>query len=140
MARKLAGAIVGVAVAILTVIFVQWISHAAFPPPEGIELADSETVATYLASAPIAALAIVAAGYFIGTFDGVLAATLIGGGKPVGYGALIGLLMLVATISNLLLVPHPAWFAAVSLAGIVLAALLGVGLSRRLLVASEVAK
>lgn len=133
MVRKVLGAIVGVAVAILTVMIVQWISHSAFPPPAGMEFADSETISTYLATAPVSALAIVAAGYFIATFDGVLAAALIGRGKPAAYGALVGLLMLVATVSNLILIPHPAWFAAVSLAGITLAALLGVALSRRLL-------
>lgn len=139
MVRKILGAIVGVVVAVVTVIAIQWVSHAAFPPPAGIEHADAETIAEYLASAPIAALVIVAGGYVIATFDGVLAATLIGRGQPAAYGALVGLLMLVATIGNLILIPHPAWFAAVSLGGIVLAALLGVLLSRRLLATMELA-
>ena len=125
MVRKVLGAVVGIAIAVVTVALVEMISHAVFPPPADLDVSDSESLATYMRQAPVGALLLVVAGYLIGTFDGVFIGALIGRGKPAAYAALIGLLMLVATIANLIMIPHPFWFQAAAVIGIPLAALAG---------------
>jgi hypothetical protein len=122
MVRKLVAAAVGVTTAILTVVASQWLSHRLFPPPENLASADSAALAAYIANAPVAALLIVLFGYILATFDGTLIACLIGRARASAYALLIGLLMLVATISNLIMIPHPLWFSATALLGIVIAA------------------
>ena len=122
MLRNIAGAIIGIAVAVLTVMFVDWISHSLFPFPDGLEITDTEALNAHLGSLPLTAFLLVLAGNLIATFDGVLAACLIGQIKPFFYALLIGMLMIAATASNLLMFRHPNWYAAAVLIGIVLSA------------------
>jgi len=116
--RKIIAAVVGIAVAVLTVMLIQWISHTVFPPPAGIDYEDAEQVAAYMAAAPIPALLIVAFGYMMATFDGVFVACLIARSQAHIYALVVGGMMLAATIANLLLIPHPVWFSATSIGGI----------------------
>lgn len=122
MLRNVAGAIIGIAVAVLTVMFVEWISHSLFPFPDGLEITDTEALNAHIGSLPVTAFLLVLAGNLIATFDGVLAACLIGRIKPFFYALLIGMLMIAATASNLLMFRHPNWYAAAVLIGIVLSA------------------
>jgi len=125
MVRKILGAVVGLAVAVITVIIMEMISHTVFPPPGDLDVSDTASLADYMQQAPVGALLLVIAGYVIGTFDGVFIGALIGRSKPAAYAALIGLLMLAATIGNLIMIPHPFWFQAAAVIGIPLAALVG---------------
>jgi len=122
MLRNIAGAIIGIAVAVLTVMFVEWISHSLFPFPDGLEITDTEALNAHLGSLPLTAFLLVLAGNLIATFDGVLAACLIGRVKPFFYALLIGMLMIAATASNLLMFRHPDWYSAAVLIGIVVSA------------------
>ncbi len=132
MLRNIAGAIIGVAVAVLTVMFVEWISHSLFPFPDGLEITDTEALNAHIGSLPLTAFLIVLAGNLIATFDGVLAACLIGRIKPFYYALLIGMLMIAATVSNLLMFQHPNWYSAAVLIGIVLSAWLAVTIASRI--------
>ncbi len=132
MLRNIAGAIIGVAVAVLTVMFVEWISHSLFPFPDGLEITDTEALNAHIGSLPLAAFLLVLAGNLIATFDGVLAACLIGRIKPFYYALLIGMLMIAATVSNLLMFQHPNWYSASVLIGIVLSAWLAVTIASRI--------
>jgi len=122
MLRNIAGAVIGIAVAVLTVMFVEWISHSLFPLPDGLEITDTEALNTHIGSLPLTAFLLLLAGNLIATFDGVLAACLIGRTKPFFYTLLIGMLMIAATTSNLLMFRHPNWYSAAVLIGIVLSA------------------
>ena len=132
MLRNIAGAIIGIAVAVLTVMFVDWISHSLFPFPDGLEITDTEALNAHIGSLPLAAFLLVLAGNLIATFDGVLTACLIGRVKPFFYALLIGMLMIAATVSNLLMFQHPNWYAAAVLIGIVLSAWLAVTIASRI--------
>ena len=122
MLRNIAGAIIGIAVAVLTVMFVEWIGHSLFPFPDGLEITDTEALNAHIGSLPLTAFLLVLAGNLIATFDGVITACLIGRIKPFFYALLIGMLMIAATASNLLMFRHPNWYAAAVLIGIVLSA------------------
>ncbi len=122
MLRNVVGAIAGIVVAVLTVMLMEWISHTVYPLPAGIEITDTEALNAFLAAAPLTALLLVLAGSIIATFDGVLVACLIGRTQAVFYALLIGVLMLAATASNLIMYRHPTWFSVSVVAGIIAAA------------------
>ncbi len=123
--RSILGLIAGLAVAILTVMLFQWISHTVWPPPEGLDPKDSAALAEHLKVAPLGSLILVVAGYIVGTFDGVFLGCLIGTAKRYIYAVVIGGLILIGTISTLIMIPHPIWFMVSSLIGIPVAAWLG---------------
>ena len=138
MIRMILGTVVGVTVAFVTVLVMQKIGHLVFPPPADFDVNDTEALRTYVDSMPVGAFAFVLASYVIGTFDGVFIACLIARMKYHVFGVIVGGLMLVATIANLILIPHPHWFSASAVTGIALAAFLASWLAGRAL--PEVAK
>lgn len=122
MLRDVLGAIAGIALAVLTVMVFDWISHMVYPVPVDLDISSTAALADHMASAPPGALIIVVAGYFVATFDGTFIACWIGRAKPVIFAMVVGILMLVATVSNLIMIPHPMWFNIAAVAGIIIAA------------------
>ena len=122
MLRNVLGAIAGISTALVTVMLMDWLSHSIYPPPAGIEIMDTAAMNAHLATAPIGALAIVLAGYIMATFDGVFVACLIGRIQPFIYALIIGVLMLAATASNLIMLQHPTWFSVSAIVGIIVSA------------------
>ncbi len=120
--RSILGLILGLVVAIVTVMLFQWISHTVWPPPEGLDPNDSAALAEHLKVAPPGSLILVVAGYIVGTFDGVFLGCFIGTAKRYIYAVVIGGLILIGTITTLIMIPHPIWFMVSSLIGIPLAA------------------
>ena len=122
MLRTVLGAFAGIATAVVTIMLMEWLSHSIYPPPPGIEIMDTDAMNAHLATAPFGALALVLAGYLMATFDGVFVACLIGRVQTYIYALVIGVLMLAATASNLLMLRHPTWFSVSAIAGIILSA------------------
>ncbi len=122
MLRAVLGAIAGIITAVVTVMLMNWLSHSIYPPPAGIETMDTDAMNAHLATAPIGALAIVLAGYLLATFNGVFVACLIGRIQPFFYALIIGVLMLAATASNLIMLQHPTWFSVSAIVGIIVSA------------------
>jgi ABC-type nitrate/sulfonate/bicarbonate transport system permease component len=130
MLRNALGLLTGIAVAVLTVMLMQWISHTVYPPPTGIDLTDTDAHNALLAAAPFGALLLVLAGYLFATFDGVMLACLIGRTRRLAYALIIGVLMLAATSSELIMYQHPAWFSVSAIVGIVASAWLALKIAR----------
>lgn len=122
MLRDVVGAVAGTAVAVLTVMLFEWISHMLYPVPADLDITSTAALADHMASAPPGALILVLAGYFVATFDGTFIACWIGRAKPFIFALVVGVLMLVATVSNLIMIPHPMWFNIAAVAGIIVAA------------------
>lgn len=132
MLRDVLAAITGIVVAMVTVMLIQMLGHAVFPPPADLNLQNTEAMRTYVSSIPVAALLFVLASYVVAAFDGTFVACLIGRAQPMYFALAVAVLMLVATITNLIMIPHPAWFSVASLAGIVAAAAAAALLGKRL--------
>ncbi len=122
MIRSVLAGVVGILVAFGIVFANEKLGHMAFPPPEGIDFTDAEVIRRYLASLPAWKLLQVMAGWVVGVFAGILVASWIGHAKPISYTAVIGGLMVAATVSNLIILPHPMWFNVTSLGAIALGA------------------
>ena len=122
MIRNVLAGMLGIALAIGIIALNEKLGHKFFPPPAGIDFSDPDIVRPYLASLPAWALLQVMAGWVIGVFTGIMAATTIGRASPRIYAWVIGGLILAATISNLIIIPHPMWFNVTSLGAIALSA------------------
>ena len=107
MLRRLAAIILGAAAAFIVVAIVESVGHLIYPPPSGLDLSDPEALRVLISQMPPGALVAVVVAWFCGSFTGGFVAQLIAReARPIAaLGA--GALMLVATLSNFVLIPHP---------------------------------
>lgn len=125
--RILLGVIAGAVVAFLCVVGVEYAAHTVYPPPPGLDVNDREAVARAMASAPTAALAFVAAGWFLGALLGAWLAGAVARRAMAAW--IVALIVVAACIANLLMMPgHPAWMWAAA----ILLPLIGGWLAQRL--------
>lgn len=120
--RTATGIVLGTLVAFVLVGVIEAIGETVFPPPAGIDFSRPAELATYVERLPAGALLFVLAAWIVATFVGGLVAGWIARGNAVVVAAVVGALVLAATIANLMLIPHPAWMAVAGVAGIVAAA------------------
>lgn len=122
MMRDVLAAIIGIAVAFVTVMLLQMLGHMVYPPPAGLNVEDTQAMSAYVSSMPVGAFLFVLASYVIAAFDGTFVACWIGRAKPFIFALVVGVLMLVATITNVIMIPHPLWFSISAVVGIIAAA------------------
>ena len=125
MGRNIGAGLAGVIISMVLVWVVEKIGHVVYPPPADLNFADPDAMRAYIETLPLGALLFVAAAWFIGTLGGTCAACAIGTAKPIIFAGVVGGLMLVATVMNLVMIPHPTWFSILGVVGILIAAWLG---------------
>lgn len=125
MGKNIAAGVAGVVIAMVMVWLVEKLGHAVYPPPPDLDFADADAMRAYVETVPLGALLFVAAAWFIGTLCGTCAACAIGTAKPMIFAMVVGGLMLIATIINLVMIPHPMWFSVLGVVGIMIGAWLG---------------
>jgi hypothetical protein len=112
---RIVGAILaGAVIAMLCVAGIEMIGHLVFPPPPGTDLTDPAQVARLMENVPAAALAFVAAAWFIGALGGAWAANRIAGRALAGW--VVVLLVLGAGLYTMIQIPHPGWMWAMAVA------------------------
>lgn len=129
MGKNIAAGIAGVLVAAGLVWLIEMIGHSVYPMPAELNISDTDAMRSYVAGLPIGAFLFVGGGWFLGTLAGTTAACRIGTAKPQVFAMVVGGMMLAATAFNLAVIPHPLWFAITGVAGIIVAAWLGMTLS-----------
>ncbi len=122
MIRNAAAFVVGVVTAFGLIWVIEKLGHTIYPPPADLDWSDPAAVRPYIATLPIFALLFPMFAWFIGTFTGSLVGSLIGTARPLLFCAVVGVLVLAATIANLIIIPHPLWFSIISVLGIVASA------------------
>ena len=125
MGRNILAGVAGVVVAMAIVWFVEVIGHNVYPPPPELNFADKEAMRDYVATLPVGALLFVAAAWFLGTLGGTLVASRFGKASSTVYALIVGGIVLLATAANLVMIPHPIGFSIPAVAGIIVAAWLG---------------
>ena len=111
--RRIIGIFTGMVVGAFTTGVLQSIGHHVAPLPDSVDPSDTETMRTALAEAPPEALLLVLGSYLFGTFGGAAVAGWASHGDRIVVAGSTALL-LAAGILNLVMVPHPAWFNALS--------------------------
>jgi len=129
MGRTIAGVVLGVVVAWLTIMLAEFASAPLHPMPAGFDMHDPASVAAFVATLPVAALLLVLAGWVLGALVGSHVAARIAR-KPLPALA-VGMVIVVGVIANAVMIPHPTWM---TIAGVLLpvpAAWLGARLAMR---------
>jgi len=110
MVRRIAAAVLGIVVAGLIVAAIKKLGHSVYPVPPDIDFRDPVQFGNYVEGLPIGAFIFVDGGWTSGTLGGDLLACFIARERPFVYSAIVGGFILVATIANLVMIPHPLWF------------------------------
>jgi len=128
--RTVVAVVVGTVVAFVLVGVIEAIGEVVYPPPAGVDFGRPDQLASYMQRLPGGALAFVLAAWIVGTFFGGLVAAWIARSRTALAAAIVGALVLAATIANFVLIPHPAWMVAAGVVGIAIAAYLAGRLMR----------
>ena len=131
MIRQILAVLLGVVTAFALVALVEWIGHAVYPMPEGLDVNDPAAMARYVQTLPAGAFVFVLVGWGVGTLAGGLIACAIMKEKPLLHASIVGLAVLVAALINLFTIPHPVWFTIAGIGIILLSAVLAAALSTR---------
>jgi len=107
----------------LLVFAVESLGHRVFPPPAGLDPSDPASIRAAMAQLPVGALLAVLVAWIAGSFVGGWVAALIS--RRVVPALIVGLIILAASAANLIMIPHPLWFAISGLLVILPAAWLG---------------
>ena len=136
MIRDILAGIAGVVIAVSIVFLSDELSHMMYPMPAGLDPSNTEDLRDYIATLPFGAFLMVMGGWVVATFVGAVAADRLGTAKEWIYPTIIGGFMFAATTANLIWIPHPHWFTAVSLTAI----LVSIWLAWRVAVAVEASR
>lgn len=131
MVRKIAAVLAGIVVALALVFIIEMVGHQVYPPPAGLDFTKPEVVASYMQTLPAGAFVFVLTGFAVATLVGGWVCATIARGRPMLFAGVIGVLMLAATVANLLMIPHPLWFSISAITLIILSTILAGRLARR---------
>lgn len=114
----------------VVVAVVEMIGHALYPPPPGgMDLTDKAKMAAYVRALPLGAILFVLAAWLCGSFAASFVGGKIAGQRYWLYALIGGGLIMLATLANMLMIPHPLWLAVSALVGIPLAAVAGMAMA-----------
>ncbi len=122
MIRNAAAIIGGIAIAFLTVMLVDMLNHAIYPPPPGLDFTDPDAIRPYLDTLPIGAFLLIMASSMVAAFVGTLVASYVGTIQPRNCAIIVGGMVFAATVANFIAIPHPMWLAVATLLGVVVSA------------------
>lgn len=122
MIRNVAAIIGGIAVAFVTVMLIEALNHAIYPPPEGLDFTDPDALRPYIDTLPVGALLLLMASSVVAAFVGTLVASYVGTFQPRNCAIIVGGMVFAATVANFIAIPHPLWLAIATLAGVVVSA------------------
>lgn len=110
MLREILGIVAGVLVGGISVAILEWLGHALYPPPPGIDISDPVQLAEIMQSVPFPAKLAVLIAWGAGTFfGGIVAATISQAAWPVHV---ITAVFVACAIASLVKIPHPTWMVA----------------------------
>lgn len=118
MLWKILGVVFGVIVAGMAVAGGEFVLAAIWPMPQSGGMPDSEAMKTFMAGVPLGMKIGLAAVYAVATFLGAVVAARVAKGRWAGWT--ITTIMLMLTVANFVMLPHPVWLVALCLIAIVI--------------------
>lgn len=132
MGRTLLAVIAGAVVMWLTIFALEFIGHALFPPPPGLDPRSQADLASIMAQAPAGAMVMLVVAWIAGAFTGGLTAARLSHRHKRGAAIAVALLVMAGVAGMIYLVPdHPVWVSALGLLLPVPAALLAAHVATR---------
>ena len=129
--RRILAVIAGLAVAFLVIIVIEMINHAIYPLPEDVNPLDAQSLKSAMAGMPAGALAGVVLAWILGALAGSFTAAKIAGSGGLLPGLVVGIFLLLGSVLNMAVLPHPVWVWAAALILIPTASVLGTRLAGR---------
>ena len=126
MMRRILSILAGLAVTVVCVGLLEALGHLVFPPPEGMDVSDPETLKTVMWDIPLGAKLSVLAAWTLGTFAGGAVAAYFARAGSWPAWTIAGIMLLLIGI-NLVWIPHPVWMI---VAAILLTVIAGYAASR----------
>lgn len=116
MGRTILAVLAGAVVMWLTIISLEFASHALYPPPPGLDPKNQAQLAAIIAQAPFGAMAMLVLAWVGGAFTGGLTAALVSRQHKRGAAIAVALLVILGVVGMIWLVPnHPVWVSALGL-------------------------
>ena len=106
--------------------------HIVYPPPPGLNFTDKAAIAAYAAQTPTVVFVLILINYMVCALLSGVIATLVSGRKSVMPALIAGAIITLGGIFNVMMIPHPMWFAILSVLVYIPSAWLGYKLSMRL--------
>ena len=125
MGRIVGGIVLGIVIAVALVFAIEWVIGLIVPAPADFDMRDPEQVRARVAGMPMWAILLVLVGWVVGTGLGSWAAVRIARTTKLWPGLVVGAIVLVSTLYNVMTIPHPIWFVAISLVAIPIASWMG---------------
>jgi hypothetical protein len=123
--RSVLAVLAGLVVCVVLIMCVQMAGMLLYPPPADVDLSDREVLKELIAKAPVPALLLVLASYFVGVLAGSWVAGRLAGRAALIHGLIVGMFFFGLAVMNLSMYPHPLWFTVVCLGLFLPAAWLG---------------
>ena len=108
MVKRILSIVFGLIAAVVTISLVESIGHAMFPVP-AIDMSSPDALKNFMASIPTGAIAMVLVGWIVGAFIGGVIASLIDKENSFRNSIVIGVIILVLSVINLVMLPSPIW-------------------------------
>lgn len=108
MGRSILAVIAGIFSGFIVVFLFERLGHILYPPPSTMD--SIEDIEAYIDQAPLGALLLVAFAHLVGTAASVIVAAKIQPEKRI-VAKIAGAILLITTLANLFVIPHPVWFA-----------------------------
>ena len=118
--KNVLATIAGFIAASLIVYLIEHIGWKFFPLPDTINPMDAESLKQNIDLIPKGSMIFVILAHAIGTFSGLILAGFISK-KSLIPSYIVGGLMILATITNLVMIPSPIWFIILDLFGVIMA-------------------
>ena len=125
MGRTIAAVVAGVVGGGILITLVQIGGNTLFPPPEGMDTSNMESIREHMDQIPLASLLWVLLSYAVGCFAGGFLATRIARTGTLTPALSVGIVFFLFGIMNLIMLPHPVWFMIASQATYIAAAWAG---------------
>ncbi len=112
--RSILAVISGLLVAFVLIAVVQMIGMRLYPPPAGMDPTNPESIKAAMAQIPLAALLFVLLSYAAGSVAGGWVAARFAPKAKMMHAMILAALLFCAGLMNLMIIPHPVWFAIAS--------------------------
>lgn len=110
MAKLILKVFLGVISGGLVVFLVEMLGNTIYPPPQGTNMSDPESLRAYLQNAPTGSILFVILAWALGSFAGGFVTALINTYAKLQNAMIVGMVLMIFGIFNLIMLPSPLWF------------------------------
>jgi len=109
--KRFLGIVTGFIAGFIAVMAIESISSLMHPMPEGLDVSDRDQLIEFVSGLPASAFIMVLLAHVAGAFAAGFSCNVITKEKWITGGLILGSVFLFFGIVNLILIPHPTWFA-----------------------------